>query len=225
MAEGGNLDAFLFFGTTGTADNRLPPNGVNGETSDSAANALSKSKYGSPLELKSYRFNYRMDDNWAEELGGGQAKFRHKPQWGPLYFTKHFDKASPGLFIALNQASVFEEVMLIHRRAGGKSGQQTFFTAVMKKVVVQSLDWDANDAGVLIETANLEYSQISVEYVAQHAKGHNDTDNAARASGQIDFPKNARSKLSSMGGINENQLKNWIDDVSKYCNKDWDNYS
>jgi type VI secretion system Hcp family effector len=222
MASGGNLDAFLFFGTAGTADNRLPPNGVGGETADTAAQALSKSDYGSPIELKSYSFRWQMDDNWAEEWGKDKAKFRHKPLWGPLNISKNYDSASPSLFIAVQKASVFEKVMLVHRRAGGKTGHQTFLTVTMKKLVVQNLNWRTDDSGVLTEEADLEYSDISIEYTAQHSSGGDDKQNSAKASGTIDFPKSSESRLSSVGGVDETKLQSWIGDVSKVTRVKWD---
>jgi type VI protein secretion system component Hcp len=217
-----NLDAFLFFGTAGTADNRLPPNGVNGETSDTAAQALSKSDYGPPIELTSYNFRWQMDDNWAEEWGKDKAKFRHKPLWGPMHISKLFDSASPGLFIAVQKASVFEKVMLVHRRSGGKTGHQTFLNVVMKKLIVQNLSWSTDSTGVLTEEADLEYSDIAIEYTAQQSTGADDKQNAAKASGTIDFPKSSESRLSSVGGVDETKLKSWIEDVSKITRVNWE---
>jgi type VI protein secretion system component Hcp len=222
MPSGGNLDAFLFFGTAGTADNRLPPNGVNGETTDSAANALSKSEYGSPLELKSYSFRWQMDDNWAEEWGKDKTKFRHKPQWAPLSISKSYDSASPSLFIAVQNASVFEKVMLVHRRAGGQTGHQTFLTVTLKKLIVLSVGWQTDDSGALSEIADLEYSDISIEYTAQHSSGGDNKQNSAKASGAIDFPKSSESRLSSVGGIDETKLQTWIEDVSKVTRVNWE---
>jgi type VI protein secretion system component Hcp len=217
-----SLDAFLFFGTQGTADNRLPPNGVNGETNDTAAQALSKSDYGSPIELTGYNFRWQMDDNWAEEWGKDKAKFRHKPLWGPLHISKQYDSASPGLFIAVQKASVFEKVMLIHRRSGGKSGHQTFLSVVMKKLVVQNLSWQSEPTGALTEDADLDFSDISIEYTAQTASGSDDKQNASKASGTIDFPKSSEYRLSSVGSIDETKLQSWIEDVAKVTRVNWE---
>jgi type VI protein secretion system component Hcp len=204
------IDAFLYFGTaaaTGKAakySGRLPAGGVDGETSDKFATAASELKgFSWPLELHGYHFGFEVDGDWAQTDNDTRARddIPHRPKLGLLVVRKQFDMASPKLLVAIDQVSVFDTVKLVHRRSGGilerggsNSGfrPQSFFVATMNTVVVQALDWETRDDGVIMETVQLDYCAINVDYVPQLSKGSDDSDDKASGKAAVPFPKDKR---------------------------------
>jgi type VI secretion system Hcp family effector len=204
------IDAYLYFGTTASSKaqshgGRLPRKGVEGETSDKGATAKSElDGYAWPVELHSYKFGFELDKDWAETDSATRDKknLPHRAKLAPLVITKQFDMASPKLLEAINQVSVFDTVKLVHRRAGlfdkeKSSSSQTFLTAILSTVVVQSLDWETRDNGVLMETVQLDFCGIDVEYVPQSSKGGDDTENAVYGKASVEFPKTDRDRMRS----------------------------
>src|SRR6185312_780648 len=116
-----------------------------------------KDDWSWPSNLLSYQFGFELDRDWAEDDHQAQDKQRlqHRPKLNPLAITKFFDAASPVLLKAVQQASVFDKVKLVHRRAGGAGGHQVAMVVTLGIVAVQSLTWNAEASGVTIETVQL----------------------------------------------------------------------
>ena len=233
------IDAFLYFGTTASKKaqshgGRLPSQGVKGETTDkNATTSDDRDGYFWPIELHSYKFGFELDADWAETDTATRDKkhLPHRAKLAPLVVRKQFDTASPKLLEAVNQVSVFDTVKLVHRRAGGSLAggkdksfrPQTFFTAILSTVVVQSLDWETRDDGALIETVQLDFCGIDVEYVPQSAHGGDDTQKAVYGRASVEFPKDARDRTRSFvpqetsgsGDDRSDELEDSIKEVKK----------
>jgi type VI secretion system Hcp family effector len=188
-----NIDAFLYFcseAANGKKSRRLPSGSIEGETSDQDA-TKKLGDFGWPIELHSYKFGFEMDTDWGQDDSKAEDKtdIHHRPKLSPLTVTKQFDYASPKFLEAVNKASVFDKVKLVHRRAGGAGGHQIFFVATLTEVVVQAVDWDAGSDGITIETVQLDYCAIDVDYTPQHAAGGDDTTDKVSGHAEVTFPK------------------------------------
>jgi type VI protein secretion system component Hcp len=221
MAEP-NLDAFIYFFVDGKS-RRVPGNFDGGETNDkNAVSDMGKFKW--PSQLISYRFGFAVDPDWAENDKGpdGDPNMQHRPRLNPLTVTKVFDTASPGLLEAVDRATVFDSVKLVHRRAGGKPGHQIMISATLEKVVVLSVDWDAGADGSLVETVQLDFCAITVDYMPQSSHGGDDTENKVSGSSSVTFPKSANDRTTGLSRIDEGKLEHWIEEVSKQTRINWE---
>jgi type VI secretion system secreted protein Hcp len=216
------IDAFLFFctGSSGGAwSKRVPTGDVHGETYDHDL-TQSLGSYGWPAELKTYHFGFEMTADWAENKSGN-TKTPHRPKLAPLTVTKAFDMASPKLLEAIHNASLFDTVKLIHRRAGGANGHQQFLVITLGIVAVLGVDWDASEDGNVTETVKLDFCTIDLTYMPQHSKGGDDTADQVTGKSEVDFPKRDSDRTASLS-IDETKLENWIADVAKATKVKWD---
>ena len=173
-------------------------------------------------ELKTYHFGFEMTADWAED-NSGETKTKHRPKLSPLSVTKQFDMASPKLLEAVQNASLFDTVKLVHRRAGGTNGHQQFLVFTLGIVAVLSVDWDAAEDGTVTETVKLDFCEIDVTYMPQHSKGGDDTADQVTGHSKVDFPKRDEDRATSLSAsIDEGKLENWIEDVAKATKVKWD---
>jgi len=121
------------------------------------------SKHKGEIEVLSWSWGV---SNPVSLAGSGAG--RGRAHFHDLSFTHKIDKASPALMQACATGVHLKEATITHRKAG--KGQQEFLVIKMNDVIVTALsDTDSNDSG--IETINLAFAKIDVEYRPQKADG------------------------------------------------------
>jgi type VI secretion system secreted protein Hcp len=97
--------------------------------------------------------------------GGGQGK----ASFHDLSFTHNIDKASPVLMRGCATGTHLKEATITRRKAG--KGQQEFLIIKMNDVIITSVTSDDSSGGDRLETVNLAFAKVDLEYKPQKADG------------------------------------------------------
>ena len=92
-----------------------------------------------------------------------------KPKFQDFSFTHRIDKASPVLMQACATGVHIKEATITHRKAG--KGQQEFLIIKMNDVIITALADADSSGGESMETVNLGFAKVDVEYKPQKADG------------------------------------------------------
>lgn len=96
--------------------------------------------------------------------GAGKVSFRD------LTFVHHLDKASPLLMKACATGEHIKDAVLTARKAG--KGQQEFLVIKMSDVLVTGVSTGVNvETGAMIESVELSFGKVDLEYKPQKADG------------------------------------------------------
>jgi type VI secretion system secreted protein Hcp len=97
--------------------------------------------------------------------GGGRAG---KAAFQDLSFTHKIDRASPVLMQACATGAHLKEATITHRKAG--KGQQEYLIIKMDDVIISAVT-EADSEGSNLETVNLAFAKVDLEYRPQKPDG------------------------------------------------------
>lgn len=101
--------------------------------------------------------------------GGGGAG---KAQFEDFRFTMRVNKASPHLIQACSTGRHIKQAVLIARKAGGV--QEPFLKVTMQEVLVSAYDTGGTSDDQNLESCNLNFARVLMEYREQLANGKTD---------------------------------------------------
>lgn len=118
-------------------------------------------------EIDVLSWSWGITNESSSGSGTGSGKGKAEPH--DLQFVHHYDKASPVLKKHCVSGKHFDKVVLTVSKAG--EGQKAFKTITMKEVFIKNIQVSAASGGDLVETVNLSFTDIEVEYKPQDGKG------------------------------------------------------
>ena len=131
---------------------------VKGESKDS--------KHKEEIEIESFSWGATQLGTSSAGTGAGAGKVSMQD----FHFVMRNNSASPTLFLFCANGKHLTEAKLTCRKAGGK--QEKFLEVTMNDVLVSSYQTGGSGAGeVPMDQISLNYSKISIDYLAQTAQG------------------------------------------------------
>ena len=169
----------------------LKIDGIDGESTDD--------KHKGEIVIESFSWGETNAGSAAHGGGGGGGAGKVSPQ--DFHFVKHFDKASPKLFLACASGEHIKQAVLTVRKAGGE--QQDFLKWTLSDCVVISYETGGNKVAVLESSGDkeepkpevtavrnaelstpadefiLDFAKLEVSYFTQNADGRLGTEEKA----------------------------------------------
>ena len=122
-------------------------------------------KHKGEIEVLSWSWGLANAGTMAHGGGGGEGK----ASFHDLSFTHKIDKASPVLMKSCATGEHIKDATITVRKAG--KGQQEFLIIKMNDVLITGIsEADGADAGAM-ETVNIAFAKVDVEYKPQKADG------------------------------------------------------
>ncbi len=144
-----SLDMFLELGAK-----------IKGETQDK--------EFGPKGACDVLAWSWSMSQSGSTHTGNGRGA--GKATFNDLVISKHTDKATSALMIALAKGTHIPEVRLTVRKAG--EGQPRYVEITLTEVLVASVSLQASGAeDRLSESISLNFAKVKVEYFQQDPKG------------------------------------------------------
>jgi type VI secretion system secreted protein Hcp len=138
-------------------DCHLKIDGVSGESEHK--------EHAGEIQVQSWNWAVRQPSSAG--TGGGQGKGKGVP--ASVQWTHTYDKASPVLAKHCASGKHLDNAVMTVRKAG--EGQKDFLKVTLKKVMVTSVSPNANSAGDVSETINMDFDDIEFEYKEQKPDG------------------------------------------------------
>jgi type VI secretion system secreted protein Hcp len=121
------------------------------------------SGHANEIELDGFHFGVRA----SSAIGSGAATARR--QYDLLRIEKRLDTGTTALLSALVTNDEVKEAKLALRKAAG--GQEDFFTITLSGARVVSAAIDCDIHGAAVETVELAFTKVDIEYRLQKATG------------------------------------------------------
>src|SRR4051812_14404568 len=118
-------------------------------------------------EIEVLSWSWGVTSTAAHPAGGGAAA--GKPTFGDLTFTHRIDRATPLLLKGCATGQHIKEATITRRKAG--KGQPEFLVIKMNDVLITSVSESDANGGDQIETINLAFAKVDVEYRPQKPNG------------------------------------------------------
>ena len=124
--------------------------------------------HGPKGDIDVLAWSWGMSQSGSAHTGGGAGA--GKANFQDLSFTKHIDKASNALMVALAKGSHIDKCVLTVRKAG--EGQQRYIEITMEEVIVTSLSTGGSGGeDRLTENCTLNFGKVNFAYAPQEGKG------------------------------------------------------
>jgi type VI secretion system secreted protein Hcp len=131
---------------------------VKGESKDK--------QHAGEIEIESFSWGATQLGTSSHGTGAGGGKV----SMNDFHFVMRNNSSSPTLFLFCANGKHLTEAKLTCRKAGGK--QEKFLEVTMNDVLISSYQTGGSGAGeVPMDQISLNYSKISVDYLAQTASG------------------------------------------------------
>jgi type VI secretion system secreted protein Hcp len=105
----------------------------------------------------------------AGTIRGGGGGRQGKASFQDLSFTHNIDKATPVLMRGCATGTHMKEATITRRKAG--KGQQEFLVIKMNDVIITGVTQGDASGGAPMETVNLTFAKVDIEYKPQKADG------------------------------------------------------
>jgi type VI secretion system secreted protein Hcp len=140
-------------------DMYLKIDGIKGESADA--------KHKDEIDLLSWSWGASQAGTMHDSGGGGAGKANFQD----LSVTKWVDVASPKLLKAVSTGEHIKEVVLVCRKAGGKSPLE-YLKIVMKECLISSVSTGGSGGeDRLTESVTINFGEYRYEYTPQKADG------------------------------------------------------
>jgi type VI secretion system secreted protein Hcp len=123
---------------------------------DGIPGASADSKHQGEIEILSYSFGATNSATTTPGGGGGTGKVVFQD----LHVTKHVDKASPKLFLAVTQGKHIPTAALTVERS--RRGTPSYYVVVMKDILITSYQSGGNTGGAPSEEVSLAAASFEV---------------------------------------------------------------
>jgi len=131
---------------------------VKGESKDK--------QHAGEIEIESFSWGATQLGTSSHGTGAGGGKV----SMNDFHFVMRNNSSSPTLFLFCANGKHLSEAKLTCRKAGGK--QEKFLEVTMNDVLISSYQTGGSQAGeVPMDQISLNYSKISIDYLAQNEKG------------------------------------------------------
>jgi type VI secretion system secreted protein Hcp len=115
------------------------------------------------IEIQGWDWEVECESSWTKGSGASVGK----PNPGKMNWEHYWDTSSTTLFKYMCSGQSFEEVTLVMQKATGASGQQVFFTMLMKHAFITKVSSSATDEGNVVQKVEMVFKDVEFNYKPQ----------------------------------------------------------
>lgn len=119
------------------------------------------------VELQGWDWEVEAESSWTK--GGGASVGKPKP--GAMHWVHNYDSASPAILAYVCTGKSFPKVQIDVLRSGTAGVQPPYFSVLLEGAYVTKVSMSLADAGRILQSVEMVFKTIKIEYRAQDPKG------------------------------------------------------